>query len=249
MPRARLDPQLRGGGSAGSTAPTQFKTRQAKTEEGRGPGTICADGRRHSRLPGDPRAGRRGPEAASGARPRHIAQKFNNDLNALGRKLPAPEPLILGPTPRVMESARDGKAKMSKSDASDLSRINLKDSDEEIAAKIPRRRAPIPSQIRRCTDGGAGRAPEASEPDRHLCGAGGKPKAAISISSRARGSRPQGNSRTSQSASRPIRREMAALLTDKAEIDQVLEAGPRRRGHRHADPRRNPQGGWLLEPA
>ena len=76
---------------------------------------------------------------------RDIAQKFNNDFAAqiadrgLGTGelgfFPQPEPMIQGPAPRVM-SLRDGTKKMSKSDPSDYSRINLTDDAETIATKV-----------------------------------------------------------------------------------------------------------------
>ena len=65
---------------------------------------------------------------------RDIAQKFNNDFNCKGF-FPLPEPLILKNISRVM-SLRDGTKKMSKSEESDYSRINLKDSADEIVKKI-----------------------------------------------------------------------------------------------------------------
>src|SRR6056300_1179339 len=65
---------------------------------------------------------------------RDIAQKFNNDFGAEGF-FPLPEPLIQGPATRVM-SLRDGTKKMSKSDPSDLSRITMLDSADDIARKI-----------------------------------------------------------------------------------------------------------------
>ena len=65
---------------------------------------------------------------------RDIAQKFNNDFNAPGF-FPLPEPLIKGPGARIM-SLRDGTKKMSKSDPSDNSRINLTDDADLIAKKI-----------------------------------------------------------------------------------------------------------------
>src|SRR3954447_1822986 len=75
---------------------------------------------------------------------RDIAQKFNNDYGASIRArgfgdafFPQPEPLIQGPATRVM-SLRDGSKKMSKSDPSDQSRINLTDDPEAIALKIRR---------------------------------------------------------------------------------------------------------------
>jgi len=73
---------------------------------------------------------------------RDIAQKFNNDFsetiasNGHGDGFfPLPEPLIQGPATRVM-SLRDGSKKMSKSDPSDYSRINLSDDADAIAQKI-----------------------------------------------------------------------------------------------------------------
>ncbi len=64
---------------------------------------------------------------------RDIAAKFNNDYEV--EFFPQPEPMITGPATRVM-SLRDGTKKMSKSDPSDLSRINLTDSADDIAKKI-----------------------------------------------------------------------------------------------------------------
>jgi tryptophanyl-tRNA synthetase len=75
---------------------------------------------------------------------RDIAQKFNNDYGASIKAhgfgdafFPQPEPLIQGPATRVM-SLRDGTKKMSKSDASDQSRINLTDDADAIALKVRR---------------------------------------------------------------------------------------------------------------
>jgi len=65
---------------------------------------------------------------------RDIAQKFNGDFNAPDF-FPLPEPLILGQATRVM-SLRDGSQKMSKSAPSDLSRITLSDTADDIAKKI-----------------------------------------------------------------------------------------------------------------
>src|SRR6201996_4821290 len=65
---------------------------------------------------------------------RDIAQKFNNDYG-VADFFPQPEPVIVGPATRVM-SLRDGAKKMSKTDESDNSRINLTDSADTIAQKI-----------------------------------------------------------------------------------------------------------------
>ena len=66
---------------------------------------------------------------------RDIAIKFNKDFNT--DLLVPPEPVIEGPATRVM-SLRDGSAKMSKSDPSDQSRINLTDDADTIASKVKR---------------------------------------------------------------------------------------------------------------
>ena len=65
---------------------------------------------------------------------RDIAQKFNKDFNCKDF-FPLPEPLISKNISRVM-SLRDGTKKMSKSEESDYSRINLKDNADEIQKKI-----------------------------------------------------------------------------------------------------------------
>jgi tryptophanyl-tRNA synthetase len=75
-----------------------------------------------------------------------IAQKFNHDYAT--DFFPAIEPLILGPAARVM-SLRDGSKKMSKSDPSEQSRINLSDDADTIAQKIRRAKTdpePLPSE-------------------------------------------------------------------------------------------------------
>ncbi len=87
---------------------------------------------------------------------RDIAQKFNNDFREQiiaagyddGEFFPLPEPVITGPATRVM-SLRDGSKKMSKSDTSDLSRINLTDDADTIAKKIKKAKTdpePLPSE-------------------------------------------------------------------------------------------------------
>src|ERR1700744_1845038 len=79
---------------------------------------------------------------------RDIAQKFNNDFAAPGF-FPLPDPVIEGAGARVM-SLRDGTAKMSKSDPSDASRINLLDDADAISQKIRKAktdRAPLPDTV------------------------------------------------------------------------------------------------------
>ena len=87
---------------------------------------------------------------------RDIAQKFNLDFSASIASLglgdaffPLPEPLIQGPATRVM-SLRDGSKKMSKSDPSDYSRINLSDDADTIAQKIRKAKTDpeaLPSEV------------------------------------------------------------------------------------------------------
>jgi len=80
---------------------------------------------------------------------RDIAQKFNNDFCAEDAPLFAlPEPFIPPEAARIM-SLRDGTAKMSKSDPSDMSRINLTDSADAIMQKVKKARTdpePLPSE-------------------------------------------------------------------------------------------------------
>jgi tryptophanyl-tRNA synthetase len=77
---------------------------------------------------------------------RDIALKFNTDHNV--DLFVPPEPFIGGGTAARVMSLRDGQSKMSKSDPSDMSRINLTDSDEDIAQKIRKAKTdpePLPS--------------------------------------------------------------------------------------------------------
>jgi tryptophanyl-tRNA synthetase len=86
---------------------------------------------------------------------RDIAQKFNNDFaesiaaQGFGESyFPLPDPVITGAATRVM-SLRDGTKKMSKSDPSDYSRINLTDDADAIAQKIRKAKTdpePLPSE-------------------------------------------------------------------------------------------------------
>jgi tryptophanyl-tRNA synthetase len=78
---------------------------------------------------------------------RDIAAKFNNDYGV--EFFPMTEPVIEGAATRVM-SLRDGTRKMSKSDPSDQSRINMTDDADTIAAKIRKARTdpePLPSEF------------------------------------------------------------------------------------------------------
>ena len=84
---------------------------------------------------------------------RDIAQKFNKDFNC-NDFLKPPEPLIKKNFSRIM-SLKDGQKKMSKSDPSDLSRINLTDTEDEIVNKIKKAKTdsfPIPNEEQKLKD-------------------------------------------------------------------------------------------------
>jgi tryptophanyl-tRNA synthetase len=82
---------------------------------------------------------------------RDIAQKFNNDFASEDAPVfTLPDPIIPPEAARIM-SLRDGGAKMSKSDPSDMSRINLSDHSDEIMKKIKKARTdpePLPSEAK-----------------------------------------------------------------------------------------------------
>lgn len=157
---------------------------------------------------------------------RDIAQKFNNDYGAPGF-FPLPEPLIQGPGARVM-SLRDGTSKMSKSDPSDASRINLLDDADAIAAKIRKAKTdpePLPE-----TEAGLEGRPEA----RNLVGI----YAALAGISRAEvlarfggqgfGVFKPALAELAVAELAPVTERLRALLADPAEIDRVLARGAER---------------------
>ena len=178
---------------------------------------------------------------------RDIAQKFNNDFGDSirghgfndGLFFPQPEPLITGPATRVM-SLRDGTKKMSKSDSSDNSRINLTDDADTIAQKIRKAKTdpePLPSEEKGLENRARGR-----QSRRHLCRAvrqAAKPRCSANS---AAGSSPISRTRWSSFASTklsPIASEMKRLVADPGHVD--ADPGRRRRprqgdrGRDHAD--------------
>ena len=157
---------------------------------------------------------------------RDIAQKFNNDFNAEGF-FPLPEPLIQGPATRVM-SLRDGAKKMSKSDPSDLSRITMLDSADEIAKKI-RKAKTDPDALPDSEDGLEGR-PEAA----NLLGIYAA-LAEISLADAVGQFAGMQFSALKQQLSdlaiakiSPITSEMQRLTADPAELDAILSDGAER---------------------
>jgi tryptophanyl-tRNA synthetase len=84
---------------------------------------------------------------------RDIAVKFNNDFDV--DLFVVPEPFIGGGTTARIMSLRDGKAKMSKSDPSEMSRVQLTDSDDEIGQKIRKAKTdpePLPENAQALDD-------------------------------------------------------------------------------------------------
>ncbi|MBV8615089.1 MAG: tryptophan--tRNA ligase [Acetobacteraceae bacterium] len=154
-----------------------------------------------------------------------IAQKFNHDYGI--EYFPAIHPLILGPAARVM-SLRDGTKKMSKSDPSDQSRINLNDSADTVALKLRRAKTdpdPLPAEPH-----GLERRPEA----RNLVGI----YAALTATDPADvlrehagkgfGAFKEALTEVMVAKLAPIARETERLLADPAQLDAVLREGAAR---------------------
>jgi tryptophanyl-tRNA synthetase len=157
---------------------------------------------------------------------RDIAQKFNNDFQAPDF-FPLPEPVITGHGTRVM-SLRDGTKKMSKSDESDYSRINLTDEADTIAQKIRKARTdpePLPASI----EGLAGRAEAENLINIYAALADHTPATVIGEYAGAQFSVFK-NALADLAVAKltPIGAEMRRLLGDKAEIDRVLKRGAER---------------------
>jgi tryptophanyl-tRNA synthetase len=157
---------------------------------------------------------------------RDIAQKFNNDFNAPGF-FPLPEPLTQGPGARVM-SLRDGTAKMSKSDPSDNSRINLTDDPDAIAQKIRKARTdpdPLPETL----DELAGRAEALNLLGIYAALDGRTSQEVLTeFAGQGFGAFKPRLADLAVSVMGPIGGEMRRLLTDPAEIDRVLADGAAR---------------------
>ena len=154
---------------------------------------------------------------------RDIAQKFNNDYNVEDFLVP-PEPLIQKQFSRIM-SLKDGSKKMSKSDVSDLSRINLKDSKDLIINKIKKAKTdphPIPNIIEELEN-----RPEAE----NLLGIYSSLKNQnINITLKEFGGKNFSEFKTSLSEQlidkiSPMAKEINKLLNDPGYLDKILLAG------------------------
>lgn len=153
---------------------------------------------------------------------RDIAVAFNSMFDT--EFFPQPEPQIQATAARVM-SLRDGNSKMSKSDASDATRINLTDSADDIAQKIKRAKTdpePLPSEVA----GLAGR-PEATNLVGIFAGLSGRNQTDIlsEFGGQGFGVFKPALAELAVSQIAPISAEMNKLLAQEDEIDAVLEKG------------------------
>ena len=158
---------------------------------------------------------------------RDIAAKFNNDFGAPGF-FPLTEALIEGPGARVM-SLRDGTAKMSKSDPSDQSRINLTDDADAIAGKV-RKAKTDPEPLPETVEGLVGR-PEADNLVGIYAALAGQTKAEVLKTFGGQGfgmGLKPALAEILVERLAPVSGEMRRLMADPAEIDRVLAAGAQR---------------------
>jgi len=165
---------------------------------------------------------------------RDIAQKFNNDfaesIAAHGFNdafFPLPEPMITGPATRVM-SLRDGTKKMSKSDPSDYSRINLTDDADTIAQKVRKAKTdsePLPSEVK----GLSGRPEAENLVDIYAALAGTSRENVLGEHGGAQFSAfKPALAELAVAKLAPIAAKMRRLLDDAAHIDAVLHDGAER---------------------
>jgi tryptophanyl-tRNA synthetase len=154
---------------------------------------------------------------------RDIAQKFNNDFGAPGF-FPITEPVIEGPGARIM-SLRDGAAKMSKSDPSDNSRINLLDDADTISQKIRKAKTdpePLPETLDELK-----LRPEADNLVGVYAALSGisKAEALSQFAGKGFGAFKPALADLTVAKIGPVGAEMRRLLSDPAGIDRVLQAG------------------------
>ncbi|MDG5489198.1 tryptophan--tRNA ligase [Sphingomonas sp. BGYR3] len=156
---------------------------------------------------------------------RNIATKFNTDFAV--ELFPLPEPMIGSAAPRVM-SLRDGSAKMSKSDPSDASRVNLIDSDDVIAQKCRKARTdaePLPGEMA----GLEGRAEAKNLVTIYAALAGRAPTDVLGeFAGQGFGQFKPALADLMIATLGPIRDRMTALLSDRAAIGAALAEGAAR---------------------
>jgi tryptophanyl-tRNA synthetase len=156
---------------------------------------------------------------------RDIAIKFNNDYGV--EFFPVVEPVIEGAATRVM-SLRDGTRKMSKSDPSDQSRINLTDSADDISKKI-RKAKTDPEPLPETLDGLRDRPEARNLVNIYAALAGHSPEQVIADYAGAQfGTFKPALADLAVAKLEPITSEMNRLMQDPAEIDRILGAGAER---------------------
>jgi len=156
---------------------------------------------------------------------RDIAQKFNNDFKV--DFFPLPEPLILGNATRVM-SLRDGTKKMSKSDPSEFSRINMTDGPDDIARKI--RKAKTDPDVLPAHPKGLENRPEAA--NLFAVFSALSDKSVEEVCKRFEGAQfskfKEDLTELAIEVLGPISKEMAKLVADPGYLDEVLAEGSER---------------------
>ncbi|MCL7464466.1 tryptophan--tRNA ligase [Phaeovulum sp. NW3] len=156
---------------------------------------------------------------------RDIAAKFNHDYKT--DFFPIPESVIEGAATRVM-SLRDGTKKMSKSDPSDASRINLTDDADAIAKKI-RKAKTDPEPLPETLDGLKDRPEARNLVNIYAALAGHTPEQVIADFAGAQfGTFKPALADLAVAKLEPISTEMKRLATDPAEIDRILGEGAAR---------------------
>ncbi len=157
---------------------------------------------------------------------RDIADRFNRDYEVPGF-FPLPEPLIQGPGARVM-SLKDGARKMSKSDPSDLSRINLTDDADAIARKIKQAKTD-PESLPESLDALADR-PEAKNLVSIFAALSGRTDEAViaEYGGQGFGVFKPALAEVAVEHLAPVTAELRRLLNETAEIDRVLRDGAER---------------------
>ena len=151
---------------------------------------------------------------------RDIATKFNTDFGRDVFTLPAP--IIPKESARIM-SLRDGTAKMSKSDPSDLSRINLTDDDDAIMAKVKKAKSDQ-DMLPETAEGLAGR-PEATNLVGILATMTGRTTDAVCAQFAGFGAFKPVLGEVLVETLRPIRERFLQLRTDDAMLDAILDKG------------------------
>lgn len=155
---------------------------------------------------------------------RDIAARFNRDFGKGEAFFPLTEPVIQGPGARIM-SLRDGTAKMSKSDVSDNSRINLEDDADMIAKKIKKAKTdpePLPATVEELN----GRA-EATNLVGIYAALTGQTKADVlaEFGGQGFGTFKPALADVAVAYLAPISDEYRRLISDEAEIDRILTKG------------------------